>query len=265
MARKNLGTAGGKYGIAARVREERAKSGQVVPVEPGKGVTPEDAVKHGQMLLEHGRIRKRFSQFESTGRFSASDIFRCCSARARNWPPMPKSSRRSPVKRHTSTKPHLKPCPPGTPAARPCRPNGTAEGRLNRVKPTSKPARSPGCSGRIRTPRARNSTPAEADRAEEHANKVKTADEQAKAAQDELFKNIPKEKPKKPGAPENPKSDGNVWKKVREYIQQGKDDYKEVVGKVATDLAMPYQKMWSRPSRVIRPPNGWPMTFGPSN
>jgi len=39
------------YGVAERVREQRAKAGQTIPIDPGKGVSALEAVVHGQDLL----------------------------------------------------------------------------------------------------------------------------------------------------------------------------------------------------------------------
>lgn len=44
-----------KYGIAARVSDERAEGGHIEPVEPGEGISAEDSVEHGRDLLEAGR------------------------------------------------------------------------------------------------------------------------------------------------------------------------------------------------------------------
>lgn len=45
------GSGGEKYGIAQRLREERAKAGQVDPVQPGEGTNPPDSIQHGRDLL----------------------------------------------------------------------------------------------------------------------------------------------------------------------------------------------------------------------
>ena len=42
------------YGIAARVRAQRAKAGQVAPVESGEGVSPKESVEWGRELLASG-------------------------------------------------------------------------------------------------------------------------------------------------------------------------------------------------------------------
>lgn len=42
------------YGIAARVRAQRAKAGQVAPVESGEGVSPKESVEWGRELLANG-------------------------------------------------------------------------------------------------------------------------------------------------------------------------------------------------------------------
>jgi hypothetical protein len=45
------GAGGEKYGVAERVRAERAQAGQVEPVEPGKGTTPEATIEFGRDII----------------------------------------------------------------------------------------------------------------------------------------------------------------------------------------------------------------------
>jgi hypothetical protein len=45
------GAGGEKYGIAERVREERAKAGQVEPVEPGQGINTPDSIERGREII----------------------------------------------------------------------------------------------------------------------------------------------------------------------------------------------------------------------
>ena len=62
---KTEGYGGDIGGIAQRVREERAKAGQVAPVNTGQGVSAEETVKWGRDLLQNGADpEKALSQFE---------------------------------------------------------------------------------------------------------------------------------------------------------------------------------------------------------
>jgi hypothetical protein len=55
------------YGIAQRVREQRAKTGQVAPIPTGQGVTAKEAVKWGQDLISMGvDPEKSMQEFERT-------------------------------------------------------------------------------------------------------------------------------------------------------------------------------------------------------
>ena len=63
------------YGIAQRVREKRAESGQVAPVEPGKGITTPDSIDRGRDLLKSGGdAEKALSDFEKTKSVSADSM-----------------------------------------------------------------------------------------------------------------------------------------------------------------------------------------------
>lgn len=69
------GEGGEKFGIAQRVREERAAAGTTVPVEPGKGTSAEGSVQRGRELLAKGANPENvLSGFEETKRFSADDV-----------------------------------------------------------------------------------------------------------------------------------------------------------------------------------------------
>jgi hypothetical protein len=60
------GDGGDVYGIAQRVREARAKAGQVAPVASGQGVSAEAAVDWGREILKNGGdAEKALRQFES--------------------------------------------------------------------------------------------------------------------------------------------------------------------------------------------------------
>ncbi len=48
------GAGGDIYGISQRVREERARAGQVDPVESGEGINPQQAFERGEQLLSQG-------------------------------------------------------------------------------------------------------------------------------------------------------------------------------------------------------------------
>lgn len=246
---EQAGEGGGKYGIAARVREERAKAGQVVPVPPGKGVTAEETVEYGRMMLEHGADpEKILSQFENTGRLSASDmgVVRAQGEKLATDAEVIKAEKGKESPEYQAAFDALSSWDTRTKAMQ------TEWHRIGEAQQGETALDTGTFTGLQRAYKAatgKEFTPEQAAQADEHAAKVKTADEQARKAQDELFENIPKEKPDKPGAPEDPKSDANVWKKVRDYIEKGDDDYKEIVGKVATDLGMPYEDVVKAISR----------------
>jgi hypothetical protein len=229
------------YGVAARVREERAKAGQVVPVPPGQGIGAEESLEHGRMLLERGAdAEARMAQFEKDGRVSASDM---AVARAQGEK-LAQDARNIEEKFGTDSDEYRaawKALSDWDTRSKAMQTEWHRTGQAQQGETDLDTGSFTGLQRAYKDATGEEFTPGEAARAQEHARKVKSADEQAKAAQDELFKNLPQQKPAKPGAADDPRSDGNVWKKVRDYIEQGEDDYKEVLAKVATDLAMPYE------------------------
>jgi hypothetical protein len=63
------------YGIAQRVREERARAGQVAEVPTGEGISAPDSVERGRQLLQAGGdAEKAVANFEKTNRLSADDM-----------------------------------------------------------------------------------------------------------------------------------------------------------------------------------------------
>jgi hypothetical protein len=65
--RQTVGHGADIYGIAQRVRDERAKAGQVAPVPTGEGVSAKDAVQWGRDLLKAGADpEKMLADFEKT-------------------------------------------------------------------------------------------------------------------------------------------------------------------------------------------------------
>lgn len=69
------GAGGDIYGISQRVREERARAGQVDPVEPGEGISPQQAFERGEQLLSQGfDAPKALDNFEKTGATTPDDV-----------------------------------------------------------------------------------------------------------------------------------------------------------------------------------------------
>lgn len=63
------------YGIAERVRKQRAEAGQTLPVEPGEGIAAADSVERGRQLLGQGADPERvMANFEKTKQLSADDM-----------------------------------------------------------------------------------------------------------------------------------------------------------------------------------------------
>lgn len=63
------------YGIAARVSESRSAQGNIAPIEPGEGISAEDAVKHGRELLSEGEDPvEALAQFNDTKQISADSV-----------------------------------------------------------------------------------------------------------------------------------------------------------------------------------------------
>lgn len=63
------------YGVAERVRQARAKAGQVADIPPGEGISAPDSVERGRELLNKGTDPEAaLKNFEATKRLSADDM-----------------------------------------------------------------------------------------------------------------------------------------------------------------------------------------------
>lgn len=70
-----LGPSDDVYGIAERVRDARAASGQGPVVAPGEGIAPQDSVDRGRQLISDGvDPEKALSDFEQTKKLSSDDM-----------------------------------------------------------------------------------------------------------------------------------------------------------------------------------------------
>jgi len=69
------GSGGDIYGIAERVRAERAKSGQVASVPPGEGISAPDSIERGRTLLSIGEdAEEAVKEYERTKALSADTM-----------------------------------------------------------------------------------------------------------------------------------------------------------------------------------------------
>ena len=63
------------YGIAARVSAARSEAGHIEPIEPGEGISSQEAMQHGRDLLASGRDPLQVAaDFKETGKSSPDDI-----------------------------------------------------------------------------------------------------------------------------------------------------------------------------------------------
>lgn len=222
------------YGVAARVREARAKAGQVVPVPPGEGVTAEDSIENGEILLEHGADpENRLAEFEKTSKLGPTDIAitRAHGRRLQDAAEVAKAKFGHDSPEYQAAFDKLSSWDTRTKRMQ------TAWHVIGQEQQSPDVPLDVSSAVDMEKQHKANTgedfTPQQTKQADEVAGKVKVATDAAQAAQDELFKQLP--------AQPIPPGDQAVWKKVREYIASGDNDYKQIIQKVATELGMKFE------------------------
>lgn len=83
----DIGESGDIYGIAQRIRDQRAKAGVTVKIEPGQGVSAVEAVIHGQDLIQQDPLypQKAIETFKKDGSTSFEGISAVRAAGEKAW------------------------------------------------------------------------------------------------------------------------------------------------------------------------------------
>lgn len=256
---QTVGYGGDIYGVAQRVRDARAKAGQVAPVATGQGVNPLEAVEWGRELLRNGADpEKALAEFERT-KAPSFDISAVTRAHGEN---LAKSASNIEIKFGTNS-PEYKMAfdalsswdtrtkPIATEASKIFTSlqgetdidTGTFTGLQRAYKQTTGEEFSPG----------------QAKSAKHIADGVQKADAKVEAGKQKLFTAIDKPNPKSPKSatpktlPEiksafsnykggdkfTPEQVKGLWNRAKEYIAQGNDNMADTVHKIAIELGIP--------------------------
>jgi len=225
------------YGIAARVTEQRARAGQIEPVEPGEGIAPPASVEKGRALLADGANPDQIlTDFNKTNRFSSDDVAvlraqgeqlaQKASEAAEKFGPDSeeyKTARDADSKWRASIQPVLTEWAKAGSAMQ-----GSTDidtGDFHSLATAFK-----NISGR-------EFTPDEAKQAQDIADGVKGASHDAEEAKNEVFGEIKKKIPA--GKQPEPGSVADVWKRAKDYLESGEDDFDDIRHKIAADTGLP--------------------------
>lgn len=230
------------YGIAQRVREERAAAGQVEPVSPGVGISSEAAVARGRELLAGGfDVEKSVSDFEKTQAVSLDAV---AAARAKGEQ-LAERARRIEEKSGTDSDEYR-----------------AAKKALSdwdkRIKPMSTEAHKvfmahqgetdidtgtfTGLSRAYESDSGKSFTPEQEAVAKKTAEKVSAARLEKESAQKELFTQL-KEDARSPDKSDDGESSKRVWERASQYIDEGVGTFDEIRHKIATDLGLPVKEV----------------------
>lgn len=228
------------YGVAERVRQQRAAAGQVAPVPPGEGIGAEESVEHGRQLIANGANPERvLANFEKTNRLSADDM---AIVRARGEQ-LALAASKTEIKYGTDS-PEYRAAWTELSAwdtrTKPMQTEWHKTGQAQQGETDIDTGTFTGLQRAFKQVSGKDFTAAQATKAKATAKAVTQADITADAARQKLFDELDRQAVVQGGKPGTPamKPANAVWNRVREYIKQGLDNFDDIRNKVATDLGM---------------------------
>lgn len=224
-----------KYGIAERVRDERAKAGQVEPVSPGQGVSAPDSVQRGRELISKGENpEQRLQDFEKTKKFNSDDvaIFR---ARGEQLAKMARDAEQSTGRLSPEYKVAYDALSKWDARTKAVQTEWAAAGQAQQGETDIDTGTFTGLQREYTKSTGKDFTNKQAEHAGRLAREVSGADKGAEEANKKAVDAVDKDAAKVPdNSPTKP-----VWKKTKDYINQGNTNFDDIVSRVATDLGMP--------------------------
>jgi hypothetical protein len=220
------------YGVAERVRAERAAAGQVAPVPRGEGIAAPDSVEHGQELIASGADpQKIMSDFEKTKRLSADDM---AVARA-HGEKLFQTARKIESQFGTDSPEWRAAFDAGSKwdaRSKVMQTEWHKTGQAQQGETDLDTGSFTGLQRAFKESTGKEFTPGQAIKAKEIVKRVHSANAANEGAQGRLFAELEKQIPKVGEAQKV------VWERVKGYIEQGADDFDDIRNKVATDLGM---------------------------
>lgn len=221
------------YGIAARVTEARAEAGIVEPIEPGKGIAPQASVERGRQLLSEGvSPEEALARFQKTGAIRADDV---ALVRAKGEQLARKASEA--VQKYGAQSEEYKAAAAADSdwlkAVKPMQTEWAKIGAAQQGETALDTGDFHSLATEFKRLSGRDFTDREAVDAEKIANEVKGAQDAAEEAKAKVKKAIRQEKPTG--------EVGKVWKRAKELLDAGEDDFDDIRHKIATDLGMPVE------------------------
>ncbi len=241
------GPEGDTYGIAARVTEQRAKAGKVEDIEPGEGIAPEASVEKGRQLLKNGASPETaVERFEKTGAIKADDI---ALARAEGERLAKKASAAA-DKYGTGSEQYREAAKADSDWLKRIKPMQTEWSRIGMAQ-QGETELDTGDFHSLRREfeqtAGRDFTPQEADKAQKIAKDVRKAEGDVDAAKGEVLDELKK----KPATQDEVTAD--IWKRAKDYLESGEDDFDDIRHKIATDTGLPVSEVTKRlagPKRI---------------
>ena len=234
------------------MRDARAQAGQVAPVEPGEGISAPDSVDRGRQLLASGTNPEQvMTDFEKTKALS-SDAMAVARAQGEKL-----ARDASQIEQQYGTdsdeyRAAFKALSDWDARSKTMQTEWHKTGQAQQGETDLDTGSFTGLQRSYKEDTGKEFTEPQKRAAKKVAAKSKEATDKAQEAEGKLrtfLKNVepaPEENTlwgKVKGALTDQKKTQIVWKRVKDYIAQGKDDYREVVGKVATDLGLKFDEV----------------------
>ena len=221
------------FGIAARVREQRAQAGRTEPLPPGEGISAPDSVNRGRELLAKNpeAAESSMADFEKTGKLSSDDM---ALARAKGEQ-LEQESRKTEENFGTDSdewRAAFKKMSDWDARSKKMQTEWHKTGMAQQGETDIDTGSFTGLAREFKSQTGKDFTPDQARTAKQKASASRTANKNLDDARQSLFSFIDAIKPK-PGDPNT-----TVWKRAKEYIGRGMDDFDDMRHKLATDLGM---------------------------
>ncbi len=218
------------YGIAQRIREERAKAGQTGEVQPGKGIAPADSVERGRQLIDEGQNPEAaLSDFEGGNGLTADKM---ALVRA-HGEQLALAARRIEEKFGTDSPEYRmawKALSDWDARTKPMQTEWHKIGQAQQGETDIDTGTFTGLQRAHRDATGRDFTPAQAEAAQRIAGNVAKATTAADAAKAKVLDQV-----KTAEVPEQSKA---LWKRAKEYIEAGETDFDDIRHKLATEFGM---------------------------
>lgn len=232
------------YGIASRVSEARSDAGNIAPIEPGEGITVQESVLRGRDLIQKGSNPQAvLDDFKQNNRISADDIA-VVRARGEELFQAAKDAERKFGVESPEYDAAAKADSDWTKEIKPMQTEWSKIGQAQQGETEVDTGDFHSMRRTFQQDTGKDFTPEQAGQAKGIAEGVTNVTDQAEAAKEEVFKEIDKQNKKSTNSKEPVAgSVQDVWKRAKDYLESGENDFDDIRWKIAADTGLPIDEV----------------------